>query len=121
MSRRSPTPLPVWKLDEGIPMWMAEAEAEDGGITEWVHDHLSTLPDTEDQPHRSVVEMRIWGKYTFQEIADELGLNSRRNAHDLYNRAIDWLLNGRVIRIGKGDFQSTLTFPGMKDEAETWL
>ena len=121
MTRRSPTPMPIWKLDTGTLLWAQRDNGEDEALNDWIYEHLGTLPNTEGQPHRAVVEMRIWGRYTFQEIADELGLNGRSNAHGLYDRAIDWLLNGRVVTVGAGEKAFKVKFRGMKEDMGEWL
>lgn len=119
MSRRPPTPMADWQLEQGRPLWGA-GEMDDEK-REWVRAVLQTLPNTPEQPHMAVVEMRIWGKYTFKEIADELGLKSKANAHDLYYRALRWLRDGRVAVVGKGEHKFKVQMPGLGEGADEWL
>lgn len=70
-----------WELDAGTPVW--DSAPQEGAVADLV-DHLP-------EPMRSVVELRIWGRFTYEAIADELGLSSRGHAHVLYTRALDRL------------------------------
>lgn len=108
-----------WQLERGRRLW--DVDDMDEERREWVLGVLNTLPNTAEQPHRTVVEMRVWGKYTFKEIADELGLNGKNNAHDLYHRALRWLSEGRIATVGKGEHKFRVRMPGLKEEAERWL
>lgn len=112
--------MPNWKLEEGRPLWDPDSDLKEG-TEEWLHEVFNTLPDTKEQPHRSVVELRVWGKYTYQEIADELGLRSRQSAHDLYARAIRWMRDGRIVEVGEGEGKFKIWFKGLGEEVDEWL
>lgn len=72
------------ELDDGTPLWApVEHTAMDDAIVDLV-DHLPANM-------RAVVELRIWGRLTFDEIADELGMGSRGQAHVVFTRALERL------------------------------
>lgn len=84
-------PLPTaneWELSQGTPLW-AQSPTD-----EWLGVHVDCLVDDLGEPMRSVVELRIWGRMTFEDIADELELSSRGHAHVLWTRALDKLRDG---------------------------
>lgn len=93
MKRRSPTPVADWKLEQGTPIWPAQSDSISEERAQQVRDALDRVGErsVNDLPYQAVIEMRVWGKYTFQEIAELLSLNGRQNAHDLYVRGIRWL------------------------------
>ncbi len=70
----------------GADDWQGDTP-EQAAIREQLRAMVEALPE----PHRSVVEMRVWKQWTYQEISDELGMKGRQNAHDHYNRGIGWL------------------------------
>lgn len=86
-----------WELEQGASLW--PGEPTDPRLREFVayllEDALITGTAKNRQPlgdvSRSVVELRIWGRLTFQEIADELGLTSRGAAQVYFERALDTL------------------------------
>ena len=93
MKRRRPTPVADWQLEKGKPIW---PPSEDGITEERASEVRGALDGVDEKskeglPYQAVIEMRVWGRYTFAEIARELGLNGRQNAHDLYTRGIKWL------------------------------
>lgn len=71
--------------------------AQQGGHLLWVQeDHpegqrMRDLVDGLDDQSKAVIELRIWGQYTFEEISDMLGLTGRGHANVLYTRAINKL------------------------------
>jgi len=83
MSRRRPSPALDWQLEQGHALY----ETEDHVEGQRMRDAVNALPE----PHRSCVEMRIWGRHTYKEIAEELGMTGRQNAHDHYTRGLEWL------------------------------
>lgn len=76
-----------WELDEGSTLWPATDHA---GLDDAVVDLVDELPE----PMRSVVELRIWGRMTFDDIATDLDLASRGSAHVLFTRALEQLKEG---------------------------
>lgn len=74
-----------WELDAGSPLWAQQPD--DPQLACLVADLVNALPE----PMRGVVELRMWGRLTFEEIADELGLSSRGHAHVYWTRALDRL------------------------------
>lgn len=71
-----------WELDLGSPLW---PESTTFNLRDFIIDvSVDALPE----PMRSVVELRVWGRYTFEEIARELRLSSRGHAHVLWTRAL---------------------------------
>jgi DNA-directed RNA polymerase specialized sigma24 family protein len=93
VKRRRPTPVAEWQLEKGTPIWPPASDGISEKRAAEVRNVLGSLDDKSenDLPYKAVVEMRVWGRYTFTEIAKELGLNGRQNAHDLYTRGIRWL------------------------------
>jgi len=93
VKRRRPTPVADWQLEKGTPIWPAQSGGIDEERAQQVRDALDRVDGRSAQglPYQAVIEMRVWGKYTFQEIAELLTLNGRQNAHDLYVRGIKWL------------------------------
>lgn len=70
-----------WQLDQGKPLVGKRLPHSQGWL---VYRAVEQLPD----PHRDVVEMRAWGRMTFQAIADELGMPGRNYAGMYYTRAL---------------------------------
>ena len=94
MKRRRPIPLADWQLEKGQPIWphgTADGISEERAkqVRDAI-DNLGAKHDT-DLPYQAVIEMRVWGRYTYREIAELLSLTGRQNAHDLYTRGIKWL------------------------------
>ena len=76
-----------WELDGGVALWSS-------GPPSALSCRLDDLVDALAEPMRSVVELRMWGRETFEAIADQLELSSRGHAHVLWTRAIEKLREG---------------------------
>lgn len=79
-----------YHLDQGRKLFDSDGY-DDTPEQEAIRDRVRALVDELPDPHRTVVEKRIWKSMTFQEISDDLGMKGRQNAHDYYNRGIQWL------------------------------
>lgn len=91
--RRPPTPVADWQLEKGRPIWPSQSDSISEERAEQVRQALDRVDARSDLglPYQAVIEMRVWGKYTFAEIAELLSLKGRQNAHDLYVRGIRWM------------------------------
>lgn len=68
-----------WKLDEGDKLW-SDGQSHNDAVV----DALESLPHL----YRRVLEMRFFGRYMYREIADEMGWNSKQQAHQYVQRAL---------------------------------
>ena len=109
-----------WQLERGRPLFQPEDDYTEE-MKDWVYSVFDTLPNTDEQPHKSIVELRIWGKYTYEEIANELGLPGKANAYQMYTRAIGWLRDGRWVECGKDEHKFKVWFKGLGEEVDGWL
>lgn len=74
-----------WELDAGTPLW------GESDVDPFLADAVAGVVESLPEPMRSVVELRVWGRQTFEDIADQLRLSSRGHAHVLWARALDKL------------------------------
>lgn len=79
-----------WLLDQGRPAWGAEIPHS---LNPVVLEAIAALPER----HRSVVTIRLYGQWTFQDIADDLGMPSRGYAYMYWSRGLkkirDFIVN----------------------------
>jgi len=74
-----------WLLDQGATLWLAEPKYMTDMERVRVGMALQDLP----AKSKSVVELRVYGHYTFQKISEIVdGLSSRSAAHMNYTRAL---------------------------------
>ena len=78
----------TWELEQGTPLWSEASSNPD--VARMLGLAVELLP----HPQAAIVEMRIWGRLTFSEIADELDLPSRGYAHVYYTRGLAKLREG---------------------------
>lgn len=96
-ARRRPKPASDYHLNLGTKLFEERGWDEDTPEQAQIREHLRELVEELPEPHRSVVEMRIWKLWTFQQISDELDMGGRQYAYDHYQRGIRWL--GDVLKI----------------------
>ena len=70
-----------WLLDQGRPAWGAEIPHSLGPV---VVEAIAALPER----HRAVVELRLYGQWTFQDIADEVGMPTRGYVYMYWSRGL---------------------------------
>lgn len=70
-----------WSLDGASTLW---AEPAHDGLSVLLRRLVDDLPDRQ----RAAVELRIWGRHTFDEIADIEGWSSRGEAHMYFSRGL---------------------------------
>ena len=70
-----------WLLDQGHPAWGAEIPHSLGPL---VVEAIDALPER----HRAVVELRLYGQWTFQAIADEVGMPTRGYVFMYWSRGL---------------------------------
>lgn len=82
MAAEIPTSNPLM-LTYGKPLW----DKDEHRLHLLVRDAIEALPEK----NRAVVEMRLYGRYTFQEIADTLGWEQK------YARQTAWMYWSRGL------------------------
>ncbi len=81
-----------YELDHSARMWAERDDYGEGAVVphtleELVRDAVEALP----AKHRAAVEMRWWGRYTYQAIADEMGWPGRNYAHMYFKRGMTYV------------------------------
>lgn len=71
-----------WVLDKGKELW--PQDETDG-------EHLMAMVEELEEPYKSVIEMRVWGRMTFQAIAEEMGWPSRQWTWTYWVRGLERL------------------------------